>query len=168
MMAESYQRQAINSFINQLPASAPIRMIVQSDAVQAALAAFDAADARALESQTRYQAWHLRDLRATTFGILVGALLLFPLDQWVAGRPRTIIGGFQTAALVVTFGSLLLINRMRPLDAWMSFRADAERLRNKIFATILSSATPPGSDPKDLISQKLDLPSAKRVSLDSI
>jgi hypothetical protein len=152
-----YQRDEIDKFLATLPGDAPLRAIVLGAEVQTNLAAFETADVRALTEQTRYWSWGRRGLRATTFGILVGALLLFPLDAWVAGVPRTIIGALQTLALAVTFGATLLITWLKPLDEWMSHRAKAEQLRGKIFAAVLDSAAPANTDAMTLLAQKLDL-----------
>ncbi len=152
-----HQRDEIDEFLATLPEDGPLRAIVRGAKVQTELAAFEAADARALAEQTRYRSWERRGLRATTFGILAGALLLFPLDAWVAGVPRTIIGALQTLALAVTFGSVLLITWLKPLEEWMSHRAEAEQLRGRVFAAILRGAAPPNTDPMALPAQKLDL-----------
>lgn len=161
--SSSHQRASIEKFLAHLPAHAPLRVIVGNSEVQGALAAFETADARAVAAQERYRAWGRRGLSATTFGILVGAFLLFPLDHWVAGTPRTVIGGFQTLALLTTFSATLLMTCLRPLDQWMSYRAEAEYLRGKIFAAILGSTVPAVPDVKALMPQKLDLLMAAHI-----
>lgn len=162
--ATSYQRAAIEEFLKSLPADAPIRSVVASAGVSTQIDAYETADARALAAQAGYRAWGRRGLRATTFGILIGALLLLPLDRWFAGTPRTVIGALQTLALVITFGATLLIMWLKPLDQWMSHRAEAEQFRGKIFAAILNGTTPAGAYPAAVARQKLDLLMAAHIS----
>jgi hypothetical protein len=159
-----YQRDAIDRFLATLPAGAPLRPIVLGPEVQGKLEAFETADARALAEQTRYRTWGRRGIRATTFGILVGALLLFPLDAWVAGTPRTIIGALQTLALVITFGATLFITWLKPLEEWMTHRAEAEQVRGQIFAAALHSPAPPNTEAKALPAQKLGLLMAAHIN----
>jgi uncharacterized membrane protein YidH (DUF202 family) len=163
-MATSYQRAAIEAFLKSLPADAPIRSVVASAGASTQIDAYETADARAMAAQARYRAWGRRGLRATTFGILIGALLLLPLDQWFAGTPRTVVGALQTLALVITFGATLFIMWLKPLDQWMSHRAEAEQLRGKIFAAILNGAAPAGADPAAVAKQKLDLLMAAHIN----
>ncbi len=162
-MATSYQRAAIEEFLKSLPADAPIRSVVASAEVSTQIDTYETADARALAAQARYRAWGRRGLRATTFGILIGALLLLPLDQWFTGPPRTVVGALQTLALVITFGATLLIMWLKPLDLWMSHRAEAEQLRGKLFAAILNGTAPAGAS-KALLTQKLDLLMAAHIN----
>ncbi len=161
---KNYQRAAIEKYLGGLPTDAPIRSVVASPGVSTQLDAYEAADAHALAAQTRYRAWGQRGLRATTFGILIGALLLLPLDHWFAGTPGTVVGGLQTLALVITFGATLLIMWLKPLDQWMLHRAEAEQHRGKIFAAILNSASPTSAAATTLATQKLDLLMAAHIN----
>lgn len=151
----SYQRAAIASVIQEMPTDAPGRTIVQSSSVQDTLTAFEAADAFALAAQARYRSWGRRGLQATTFGILVGAILLFPLEGITTGWVRTGIGAFQTLALLMTFGAMLFITWLRPLDQWMIHRAEAERLRGKIFEAIIQAPAPATQTPRAVAEGKL-------------
>lgn len=152
-----YQRQAIENFVAALPLDAPISQIVKSQEVQAKLSAFEEADARANLAQSRHRIWGRRGIRATTFGILIGALLLFPIDAQIEGLPRLAVGLLQTMALAATFGATALLAWLKPAEEWMSSRAEAERLRGQIFAATLAQPAPAGTDPKDVLSQKLSL-----------
>ncbi len=152
-----YQRAAIEDYLATLPADAPVRSIVAGESVEASLVAFERADARALAEQARFRRWGRRGLYATTFGILVGALLLLPLEHRFGGTPRLVIGGLQTLALAITFGATLTIRWLKPRDHWITFRAEAERLRSRIFDTILFAAPPAGSDAAATASQRLGL-----------
>jgi hypothetical protein len=160
---DSFQRAAIERYFGTLPETAPMRLIVASPAVQEQLAIYEMTDAAALAAQARFRAWGRRGLTATTFGILIGALLLFPLGSLVAGKPRVVIGALQTFALLMTFDATLLITWLKPLDQWMSNRAEAEQHRGKIFAIILSSSGPTPADSKALAAEKLDLLMAAHI-----
>jgi hypothetical protein len=63
----------------------------------------------------------------------------------------------QTLALAITFGATLTIRWLKPRDHWITFRAEAERLRSRIFDAILSAAPPAGSDAAATASQRLGL-----------
>lgn len=154
---QRYQRIAISKFVAGQPADAPIRAIIASEAVQKTLAAFETADEDALAAQARYRCWGRRGLRATTLGIIIGALLLLPLDQWLDGTPRLVVGGLQTLALVITFAAILLILWLKPLDQWLIHRADAEQLRGRLFSAIVNAPAPAGTTAAVLTLQKLDL-----------
>lgn len=152
-----YQRAAIEKHLATLSETAPIRAIAHGSDVEAKLAAFEAADERALMEQGRYRWWGRLALRATTFGTLVGALLLLPIDVWIDGLPRSVIGSLQTLALIVTICAVLLINWLKPIDQWMRYRAMAEQLRGQIFAAVVDGKAPNGTAPGALATQKLDL-----------
>lgn len=157
------QRAVIDDHLARLDANAPIRAIVSAPQVQQRLAEFEAADACALAEQARFRKWARRGLRATTFGVLVGALILLPLDAFFAGTPRRVIGALQTTALLVTFGATLLTLWLKPLDQWVRFRAEAETLRGRIFDEIMSEPAPAGSDAAEVATQRLDLLMAAHV-----
>ncbi len=163
MTSKLYQRQAIEEFLSKLPGDAPVAAIARSAAVQAELAAYESADVEAMLAQARYQTWGRRGIRATTFGIIIGAILLFPVEQVINGVPRMIVGGMQTLALAATFGATLLLSWLKPAGEWMSSRAEAERRRGKTFATILKAPAPSGADPKTVLTQKLALLQAAHV-----
>jgi hypothetical protein len=155
--AARYQRAAIERYLATLPATAPLHAVAGSREINTTIAQFEAADAEALAAQERYRKWGLRGLTATTCGVLIGALLLMPLDAWFNLQWRIAVGALQTLMLLITFGAALLILWLRPLDQWMSFRAEAERLRGEIFRTILATSSPPSVDAKALALQKLEL-----------
>lgn len=159
-----FQRAAIAKFIAGQPADAPIRAIVASEAVQKTLTAFEVADDAALAAQARYRCWGRRGLRATTLGIIIGALLLLPLDQWFDGKPRLIVGGLQTLALVFTFAAILLIRWLKPLDQWLTHRAGAEQWRGRLFSAIVNAPAPAGTTAAVLTLQKLDLLTAAHIN----
>jgi hypothetical protein len=155
--AARYQRAAIDQYLATLPATAPLHAVAGGCEIKTAIDQFEAADANALAAQERYRKWGLRGLTATTCGIIIGALLLMPLDAWFNVQWRIAVGALQTLMLLVTFGAALLILWLRPLDQWMSFRAEAERLRGEIFRIILATSTPAALDAKTLVLQKLEL-----------
>ena len=135
----TYQRQAIDQVVAKLAPDTPLKAIVAGPEVQTALAAFERADAEALMAQIRYRRWNWRGLSATTFGILVGAVLLFPIDALIEGIPRRAIGALQTLALLISAIATLVMSKMKPLDAWREDRGKAEDRRTEIFQTILQS-----------------------------
>lgn len=152
-----YQREAIERVLSKLGPNAALRSIVDGEVVQQTLAKYEAADSIALYAQARYRSWARRGLRATTFGILVGAILLLPLDNLLNGYARGGIGLLQTLALLVTFGAMAFVTWLRPLDQWMSHRAVAERLRGEIFDNVIGGAPPAGMDAAGLAGDKLAL-----------
>jgi hypothetical protein len=159
-----YQRAEIDQYVKSLPADAPIRSIVASPAVQGRLTAFEKADDAALIAQARYRTWGRRGLWATTFGVLVGAFLLFPIGPLSSGTPRIVIGAIQTITILITVGATLIITWLKPLDQWMAYRAEAEDGRGKIFDAILNGKGPANGDAKLLAKQKLDLLMAAHIN----
>lgn len=148
--AKSYQRLAIEAVIAARPAGDPAKALYEHADVQQTLARFEAADTAALKAQARYRRWKQRGLRATTFGVMLGALLLLPFDL-----PRVTIGALQTLALLTTFTAIVVVTKWRPLDTWMASRAKAERLRGRIFERIVNA--PGGGAAADAASAKLDI-----------
>ncbi len=101
-----YQRIEIDKYLASVVATAPIRAVAESDAVQERLAEFERADVAALKAQSLYRRAARTALRATTFGTLVGALLLLPLDRYLDGAPRIVVGALQTLSLFCTLGAI--------------------------------------------------------------
>lgn len=156
-MPAQYQRGAINAVLATRSPYSVLPAIVNGPKVQDTLTRYEAADEFALEAQNRYRSWARRGLQATTFGVLMGAILLFPLDDVTKGEPRLLVGLLQTLALVATFGAMLVVTWLRPLEQWMSHRAEAERLRGEIFAETLSAPAPEGAAKSELAQDKLEL-----------
>ena len=152
----NYQLEAIDAALAGLPVDAPLRAIVRGEDVQAKLAAYEYADRKAVAEQTRFRFWGGVGLSATTFGVMVGALLLLPLDSWLSGQWRSVISGLQTLALVVMIGAAMLTGWLQPQQHWMLSRSAAERLRNEIFQSVLSGGAP-AVNGIALSQQKLDL-----------
>lgn len=155
-MSQKYQRAEINKFVASSGPSSPIAAIVASPEVQAYLEAFEAADSEAMVSQARYRRYANLALRATTFGTLVGALLLLPFDQGIVDFPRGGIGALQTLALLITIVAIWWIGRRRPGDTWITSRAIAEQKRGELFAAILGTSLATAVDKRLVIQQKLE------------
>jgi uncharacterized membrane protein YidH (DUF202 family) len=147
-------RGRIAEALGNVGPDAPLRQIVESPQVQMALAKFEAADRAAGAAQRRFRSWGRRGIAATTFGVLVGALLLFPIDELVAGMPRIAIGALQTLALLTSVMATLVLSWRRPLEEWRSDRGKAERLRAHVLERILGAAPPAGADVAQLVAGK--------------
>jgi hypothetical protein len=130
-------RLAIERFIEALAPDAPLRGVVALAAVENLLQAFDAADAVAMEKQLSYRRAGRVALWSTMIGAVVGAIVLLPLDTWLAGWPRNVIEGVQTIALLLTFVALMWLGWRKPVDEWMAARAYAEGLRGDVFRMII-------------------------------
>lgn len=152
---KSYQRAALEASLEGKPADDPARALVASSGVQQTLAAFETADAAAMAAQGRYRRWMRRGLRATTLGVLIGAMLLLPIDAWIEGVPRYVIGALQALAVFTTFAAVVAVARWRPLDTWMASRAKAERLRGAVFEQIVDAQV--GGEPGTVAKAKLDV-----------
>lgn len=151
---QRYQREAIDCYVAGLPEEAPLRDIVTSEAVQAKLAEFEAADDEAVKHQNHYRISGRTALWATTASTLIGAVLLLPIEKWLPAVPRGIAGLLQTLALIITFVAIRWISNRKYVDRWMASRAQAERMRGDVFRAILEAPPPPGATAESLNAEK--------------
>ena len=152
-----YQRQAIQKVLDKLSPDAPVRAVVASQAVQSVLSTYETADKKAGEAQAAFNSWGQRGILATTCGVLIGALFLFPLDAHLNGTAGLVAHKLQTAALFVTIFAGVMNFIGKPRHHWMESRATAESSRGSIFAAIVASPGPEGADSSQMATQKLKL-----------
>lgn len=148
--SKSDLRQALDAYLNK-PEGEPLRSIVAAREIEERLAEFDRADAIAIRKQRSYRRLGRFALWAMMTGAVVGALVLLPIDQWIAGRPRKIIEALQALALILTFIAIFWIGIRQSVGQWMQSRAEAERLRADFFRAIMRA----GADGRDLLSPAL-------------
>ena len=150
------QRAVLQRALDKHAPEAPIHAAAKSEAVQQALAAYDRADADALELQASYRRWARIVLRATAVGGLLGAVVLLPPGLLGGAAPavRGAVGGAQAVALVIGIIAMQWIAWRRPLDGWMRERAEAEHQRGEIFRALVAAEVP-RADAKQLTRQKL-------------
>jgi hypothetical protein len=153
----SFQRRAIETVLDKLQPDSGLHDIVRGTRVQKTLADFETADGVAGDAQKRYRTWGRSGLMATALGVLVGSILLLPFKWMELDGVRTAGSVLQTTALIVTYGAMLVVMWRRPLEHWMSNRAEAETLRGRIFKIALSDPTPSGIDAVKLAKAKLVL-----------
>jgi len=153
----SFQRKAIDRSLATFPPGSAIQAIARGPDVEARLAQFEAADQTAIRNQARFRRSGRTALWATTIGTLIGALLLLPLDTWIAGFPRGVVAMLQTVALITTFIAIQWIGWRKPVDAWMTSRAEAERQRAEIFQAVIAAPNPAPGDGQGLPAAKLKL-----------
>jgi len=158
----TYQRAAIEEYLKGVPATAPIRAVVASPAVQDQLKAFEKADQDAIIAQARYRRYAYLALAATTLSALAGAVLILPLGQVLPEFPRPAASLIQTVSLLVSVIAIQWLLWRRPLDDWLASRARAEQLRGRIFEAILAEGTEDGGS-SALVRQKLDCAMAAHV-----
>lgn len=151
------QRAVMQRALDKHPPQGPVHAAARSEAVQQALAAYERADADALELQASYRRWARIVLRTTAVGGLLGAVVLLPPGLLGGAAPavRGAVGGAQAVALVVGILAMQWIAWRRPLDGWMRERAEAEHQRGEVFRALVAAEAPPGADAKELTRQKL-------------
>jgi SMODS and SLOG-associating 2TM effector domain 3 len=153
MPPKSHLRQAIESFVATLPQDGPLRRVMQLGAIEAQLKAFDEADQKAIAKQKQYRHAGRIALWTMTISIIVGALALMPLDQWLEGRTGQLASAGQTIALAVAVLAVVWIAWRQPVDLWMQARAKAEAIRADIFRSILAAPLP-DADALQLLKEK--------------
>ena len=144
-------RDALGLHLGRLPESAPLRGVVASDAVQKPLALFEKADATAIREQRTYRRFGRLALWSTMAGTVVGALVLLPVDHWIAGWPRLVIQGVQAVALALSLVATLWVGWRQSVGRWLRARAVAEGLRGDVFRAIVQA----GAGARDLLAPAL-------------
>jgi len=144
---QSDLRQALDAHLRGLPADAPLRNVIARPEIEATLVEFDSADVLAVKTQRSYRRLGRVALWAMMIGAIVGALVLLPIDPWLAGWRRRAIEGLQALALVLTFAAVAWIALRQSILQWMQCRSEAERLRAEVFRAILRA----GIDVKELL-----------------
>ena len=156
----NYQLEEIEKALAGLAEGTPLRAIVAGPEVQRELADYAAADEHALKEQASYRFWGRLRLLATTLGVVVGAVLLLPLEIFVPGDARVglgkVLGHLKSVFPSIAFIAIVLAHWLKPLEEWMKSRADAEQLRGSIFETIMNAA-PDRVSPAALATDKLEL-----------
>ncbi len=151
------QRAIIEAHAAGLPAGSPLRQLLASEAFEHDMSAYEGADRQAANSQRRYKDLGRLALTLTTFATLIAAVTLLPFS---ASFPRQVTGAisaFQSAANILTLMIVLWLNRSGAIGTWLTTRAEAERLRGKLFADLLAAPGNSSPSPPQLWSEKLEL-----------
>lgn len=151
------QRAAITKALANLPAIAPIRSLVGSQAFEDHLAAYEASNAKAVNAQTAYKRWAGFALVLATFATVLAAGTLLPVSALLPAAADRAVSGFQAAANILSLAVVWWLGRAGAIDAWLTRRAETERLRGALFADLVAAPAPPGADIKRLWREKLAL-----------
>jgi hypothetical protein len=156
MTAKSHLRQSIENFVAHLPPEAALHRLIESSEIQSRLDAFDRADAVAIAKQKQYRGAGWIALMTMSFSVVLGALVLLPLEPWLGldGQFSRVVSVAQTLTLVLAMLGVLWIALREPVDQWMQARAQAEAIRGDVFRSILQGGVA-AADPAKLLQEKL-------------
>jgi hypothetical protein len=150
----------------QLPAEAgALRRVLEMPGLQATMAEFHAADAKAVEAQGRYKRVARSRLYAAFAATFVGATFILPLETWLDSTGRSIPAALQYGALAISFLASFYLARAKPFDTWMKARAAAEIARIRLFDQVME-AVDPSPQPAELPLLPLKLEYFRRYQLD--
>lgn len=137
-------RQAMDEYLKEVPADAPIRRVVASQPIEKHLAAFDAADAIAIGKQSRYwQAGKVARL-AGLLGVLIVPLELLPVEHWLPSWAPIVVNLLRGITLVLTFVAIILLGLRRSAVKWKTARCTAEKARADLFKSLVHAASQTG------------------------
>lgn len=151
------QRTAIDAYLATLPATAPLRQLLASQAFALRRDDYEAANAAAVRAQNRYKRWGSFALRLATLSTLIAALTLLPASESLGTDTQSVISGLQAAANIVALVVAWMLGRKKAVEAWLTSRATAEQLRGRLFADLVAAPAPPGADAAELWRHKLGL-----------
>jgi hypothetical protein len=153
----SGQRTKIAEVAGSLPEGSPLHPLLASVAFEERLAAHEAVDATAVTAQRRYKRGGSIALTLVTLATLIAAASLLPVSSLVPDAADRIVSGLQAASNMAALAIVYWLGRAGAIDRWLSTRAEAERLRGRLFADLLAAPAPPGSDTNALWRDKLAL-----------
>jgi hypothetical protein len=154
---DRHQRQRIDAFVASLPAAAPLRQLTGSQAFADRLAAYEAADATALQAQGRYKRWGGIALLLATLATSIAAAMLLPVSEWLSPDARHMISVLQADANIISLYIVWLLGKRQTVGRWLTTRAEAERLRGKLFGDLVRASVPAEVAASELWPQKLGL-----------
>jgi hypothetical protein len=136
--------QAFELYLAKVPADAPIRAVLGSDAIRRQLAQFEDADRTALRQQKRYgQAGRLARL-AALFGVLIVPLELLPLTDWLPSWSQAVVNALRGLTLLFMFAAIILLGLRRSALRWKQARGEAEQARGEVFRKVIAAGADAG------------------------
>lgn len=142
----------------------PLEKILTQPELAAIIATFRSADEEAKKAQAFYK--RLARLSAWTgFGAaMLGSLVLVAVAALPHALVLTIAAALQALLLFTSLGASLLIGSLRPFEAWMEKRAEAENARALLFNEVVTA--PAASDTEAGALLPLQLEYFRRYQLD--
>jgi hypothetical protein len=130
---------AIEAFLVNVPADAPIREILASAEVQRRLAAFDKADAKALRKQASNLSARRVALWAGFVGALVAGFGLLPPESWLPSRYHDVLSIARALSLILTLLAIMWLSVRQSGARWMKERGRAEEARADFFSAVMQA-----------------------------
>jgi hypothetical protein len=123
-----------------LPAEAgALGRVLERAEIREIMKTYRTADAKAVAAQARYKRIGRLSLYAATVATITGALFLLPIKPWLSGPPEAIASVLQVSGLVVAFLASRYLAVVKPFDAWMKNRAEAEIARVALFDAVAAA-----------------------------
>lgn len=154
---KSGQRTALLKQMAKLPPDAHLHTLINSQAFDDLVHAYETTNARAQTCQNIYKRAGLAALALATLATLAAALTLLPVSDLIGANTTRVVSGLQVAANTLSLAIVWWLNRTSAVDAWMSARAAAEGLRGELFAHLFEAPHPNGADHARLWCDKLAL-----------
>jgi hypothetical protein len=149
----SYLHQSLAAHAASNPV---LRRLIEGERLGRLLVDYDKYNAQAVRHRQRYTTFARLALYAATFGTLLGATFLLPIEQVAGPRMRFIGGALQSTALIVSFIAIQWLVWRRLLARWMDGREEAEGRRSEIFNALMRADVPGGADQNDALSARLE------------
>ena len=134
----------------------PLKRVLAQPELAAIIATFQSADEKASKAQTFYK--RLARLSAWTGfgGAMLGSLVLVAVAALPHAMVLTIAAALQALLLFTSLGSSLLIGTLKPFEAWMEKRAEAENARALLFNDVVSAPAANDAEAGTLLALQLE------------
>ena len=120
----------------------PLKVVLQSPAVQNIMSTFVADDAAAVAAQAVYKRAGHWGLKLATAAAIIGALFLLPFETWFGDTARSVALAAQFVALAGAMAASRYLIWKRPFDTWMKARGRAEIARVALFDAVIAADGP--------------------------
>lgn len=131
--------------------------LLESQAFEDRMAAYEAANRTAIKAQGCYKKWGWLALALATLATLIAAATLLPVSALFPDQSTRIVSGLQSVANILSLAIVWRLNQSGAIDDWMTTRAEAERLRGILFGDLMAAPVPPGAQAGQLWPEKLAL-----------
>jgi hypothetical protein len=149
----SYLHQSLTAHAAE---NAPLKRLIEGPDLGPLLLDYDRYNAEAVRHRQRYTTTARVALYAATFGTLLGATFLLPIERIAGSHLRVVGGALQSTALIISFFAVQWLIWRRLLARWMDGREEAEGRRSEIFNVLMRADVPGVSDQNASLPARLD------------
>src|SRR5262245_42715280 len=138
------------------PEAGPLARVLQNPEVEAIVARYRDADARAIAQQAKYRRTGRISIWGRFMALAVAGIALLPVDELIAFSPRGALIVAQGGALIVSLLAALWVIQRGYFSNWMHARGAAEIARVDLFNRVLDASGEVHPAELDLLPLKLE------------